>query len=159
MLRTHNCGELSNQQANQKVTLAGWVDSVRIGGKIGFLDLRDRYGKTQVFLNADLAREFRNLNREDVLQVAGTVKARPENQVKEKGTGEIELSASEIKILKKIPTLPLDLSSEIESTEETRLKYRYIDLRRPEMQQALFLRHKLVKSVRDFLDQEGWIID
>src|SRR3989338_9348258 len=157
MLRTHNCGELSNQQANQKVTLAAWVDSVRIGGKIGFLDLRDRYGKTQVFLNADLAREFRNLNREDVLQVAGTVKARPENQVKEKGTGEIELSASEIKILKKIPTLPLDLSSEIESTEETRLKYRYIDLRRPEMQQALFLRHKLVKSVRDFLDQEGFL--
>jgi len=157
MLRTHTCGELCKEDAGKKVTLAGWVDSVRIGGKIGFLDLRDRYGKTQVFLNKDLAHEFRTLNKEDVLQIIGEVKARPENQVKEAGTGEIELSATEIKILKEVPVLPLDLSGEIESTEETRLKYRYIDLRRPEMRDALELRHKLTIAIRKFLDQEKFL--
>jgi len=90
MLRTHTCGELSKKEAGQKVVLAGWVDSIRIGGKIGFLDLRDRYGKIQVFLNKDLARDFRNLNKEDILQIKGEVKARPANQVKEKGTGEVK---------------------------------------------------------------------
>tara|TARA_Y100000310_G_C20666761_1_gene807946 strand:+ start:233 stop:1600 length:1368 start_codon:yes stop_codon:yes gene_type:complete len=157
MLRTHTCGELSKKEAGQKVVLAGWVDSVRIGGKIGFLDLKDRYGKTQVFLNKDLAQEFRNLNKEDILQIKGEVKARPANQVKEKGTGEIELSASSIGVLKKVPTLPLDLSEEIESTEEIRLKYRYIDLRKDQMRKNLILRHKLTKAIRDFLDKESFL--
>ena len=157
MLRTHTCGELNKKLEGKKVTLSGWVDSVRIGGKIGFLDLRDRYGKTQVFLNKDLAYEFRNLNKEDILQITGKVKARPASQVKEPGTGEIELEAESINLLKKVPELPLDLNEYINSTEETRLKYRYLDLRRPEMQQALLLRHKLVKSIRDFLDQEHFM--
>jgi len=87
MYRTHTCGELSRKEAGKTVTLAGWVDSTRIGGKIGFLDIRDRHGKTQVFLNANLAKEFRTLNREDVIQVTGIVQARPENQVKGLGTG------------------------------------------------------------------------
>ncbi len=157
MLRTHTCGELSKKEAGQKVVLAGWVDSIRIGGKIGFLDLRDRYGKIQVFLNKDLARDFRNLNKEDILQIKGEVKARPANQVKEKGTGEVELSASSVEVLKKIPTLPLDLSEEIESSEETRFKYRYIDLRKERMQKNIILRHKLAKAIRDFLDQENFL--
>jgi len=157
MLRTHTCGELSKTDAGKEVTLAGWVDSVRIGGKIGFLDLRDRYGKTQVFLNKDLAHEFRNLNKEDILQITGEVQARPENQVKEAGTGEIELSAKSITLLKKVPTLPLDMSGEIESTEETRMKYRYLDLRSKEMQDALLLRHNLVMAVREFMDQEKFV--
>ncbi|MBI2125565.1 aspartate--tRNA ligase [Candidatus Woesearchaeota archaeon] len=157
MMRTHTCGELSKKHAGMKVTLAGWVDSVRISGKIGFLHLRDRYGKTQVFLNKDLAHEFRTLNKEDVLQVIGQVKARPPQQVKGEGTGEIELEASQIKVLKAVPSLPLDLNEEIESHEDTRLKYRYIDLRRPGMQEALLLRHKLTKAIRDFLDQEQFM--
>ena len=157
MLRTHTCGELDKKDAGKKAALCGWVDSVRIGGKIGFLDLRDRYGKTQVFLNKDLAHKFRNLNKEDILQITGEVKARPENQVKEKGTGEIELSAEEISILKKIPALPLDLGGEIESTEETRLKYRYLDLRRTEMQQSLEIRHRLIKAIFDYLDGQGFL--
>ena len=157
MLRTHTCGELSKKQAGKEVTLAGWVDSVRIGGKIGFLDLRDRYGKTQVFLNAELAKEFRTLNKEDILQITGVVQARPASQVKGAGTGEIELSATKITLLKDVPPLPLDLDEHIASHEDTRLTYRYIDLRRPEMQQALVLRHKLVKTVRDFLDQEQFL--
>ncbi|MFH1682412.1 MAG: aspartate--tRNA ligase, partial [Candidatus Woesearchaeota archaeon] len=157
MLRTHTCGELNKKDAGKQVILCGWVDSVRISGKIGFLDLRDRYGKTQVFLNKDLAHDFRNLNKEDILQIKGEVKARPENQIKEKGTGEIELGAQEITLLKKIPALPLDLSGEIESTEETRLKYRYLDLRREEMQQSLLIRHKLTKAIFDYLDQQGFL--
>jgi aspartyl-tRNA synthetase len=157
MLRTHNCGELSKKNAGEKVTLAGWVDSVRISGKIGFLHLRDRYGKTQIFLNKELAHEFRNLNKEDVLLVEGEVKARPDNQVKGKGTGEIELEGKKIIILKEVPTLPMDLDEAIESTEETRLKNRYIDLRKERMQRNLILRHKVIKSIRDFLDKEDFI--
>ncbi len=155
MLRTHTCGELSKKHAGKKVSLAGWVDSVRIGGKIGFLHLRDRYGKTQVFLNKDLAQEFKTLSREDVLQVKGEVKARPANQVKGKGTGEIELSATEITILKKVPELPLDFN--VESTEETRLQYRYLDLRQPEMQQSIVLKHKLLNAIHTFLDKENFV--
>jgi aspartyl-tRNA synthetase len=157
MLRTHTCGQLSKENASQEVTLAGWVDSLRIAGKIGFLDIRDRYGKTQVFLNKDLAHEFRNANKEDILQIKGIVNARPENQVKGPGTGEIELEAKEITMIKEVPTLPLDLSDDIESTEETRLKYRYIDLRRDAMQKNIILRHKITMAVRKFLDQEGFL--
>ncbi len=156
-LRTHTCGELSKKNAGDKVTLAGCIDSIRIGGKIGFLDIRDRYGKTQVFLNKDLAQEFRNLNKEDVIQVKGEVKARPENQVKEKGTGEIELSASSLKVLKEVPELPIDLDEHIESSEGTRMKYRYLDLRRPEMQRSLLIRHKMIKAIRDFFDNEKFM--
>ncbi|MFH0701621.1 MAG: aspartate--tRNA ligase [Candidatus Woesearchaeota archaeon] len=157
MYRTHTCGELSKKEAGKSVTLAGWVDSLRIGGKIGFLDLRDRYGKTQVFLNAELAKEFRTLNREDVLQIIGTVQARPENQVKGAGTGEIELSATKVIMLHKVPPLPLELDQFINSTEETRLKYRYIDLRRPEMQHNLLIRHKITMAIREFLDKENFL--
>ncbi|MEW5897465.1 MAG: aspartate--tRNA ligase [Nanoarchaeota archaeon] len=157
MLRTHTCGELSKKDAGKSATLAGWADSIRIGGKIGFLDLRDRYGKTQVFLNKDLAREFRNLNKEDILQVVGMVNPRPANQVKGPGTGEIELEARKIKVLKEVPALPLDMDESVLSHEDTRLKYRYIDLRRPKMQEALALRHKLVKSIRDFLDKDNFL--
>lgn len=157
MLRTHTCGELSKENAGQTVTLSGWINSLRIGGKIGFIDLRDRYGTTQVFLNADLARDNRNLNREDILQITGIVKARPESQVKGSGTGEIELSATEIKILKEVPTLPIELDETIQSNEDTRLKYRYIDLRKESMKQNLIIRHRLLKSIRDFLDKEGFL--
>jgi aspartyl-tRNA synthetase len=157
MLRTHTCGELSKVSVGKNVTLTGWVDSVRIAGKIGFLHLRDRYGKTQIFLNAKLANEFRHLNKEDIVLVKGKVNARPPNQVKGKGTGEIELEAQNIELIKKVPELPLDLSEDIESTEETRLKYRYIDLRRPEMQNSLVLRHKLTTAIRKFMDSESFL--
>lgn len=157
MLRTHTCGELSKENAGQTVTLSGWINSLRVGGKIGFIDLRDRYGKTQVFLNADLAKDNRNLNREDILQITGIVKARPDSQVKGTGTGEIELSATEIKILKEVPILPIEIDETIQSNEDTRLKYRYIDLRKESMKNNLVIRHKLLKSIRDFLDQDGFL--
>ncbi len=156
-LRTHTCGELRREDAGKKVTLCGWVNSTRISGKIGFLDLRDRYGKTQIFLNAQLARDFRNLNREDVLRVEGAVQERPASQVKEKGTGEIEVQAAKITLLKQVPELPLDMDQHIESHEDTRLRHRFLELRRPELQQNLRLRHKVVKAIRDFLDREDFI--
>src|SRR3989339_1238412 len=102
MLRTHTCGELSKNNSGNVVTLVGWAVSIRISGKIGFLDLRDRYGKTQIFLNQNLAKEFRNLNKEDILQITGIVNVRPESQIKELGTGEIEIKAEKLVILKKI---------------------------------------------------------
>ena len=157
MLRTHTCGQLSKTNVDEKVTLCGWVDSARIGGKIGFLHLRDRYGKTQVFLNKDLAQQFRQLNREDIIKVEGDVVARPPNQVKGEGSGEIELSATKITMLKQPPPLPLELDESIESSEETRLKYRYIDLRKEKMLKNLHLRHKLTSAVREFLDKEDFM--
>lgn len=157
MLRTHTCGELSKADAGKTVTLTGWVNSARISSKIGFVDLRDRYGKTQVFIGKDIIEKCKGLHREDIIKVTGLVKARPENQIKGPGTGEIELSATEVEILKSVPELPLEISGDIESTEETRLKYRYLDLRSEKMQEAIIIRHKLVKAVRDFLDEEGFL--
>ncbi len=157
MLRTHTCGELSKANAGETVTLAGWVNSARISSKIGFVDLRDRYGKTQVFIGKDLIEQCAGLHREDIIAVTGLVKARPENQVKGTGTLEIELSATSVEILKSVPELPLEISGDIESNEETRLKFRYLDLRSTEMQHALLIRHKLVKAIRDFLDAESFM--
>lgn len=158
MLRTHTCGELGKKEVGKTVTLAGWVDSVRIGGKIGFLHLRDRYGKTQIFLNQELAHEFRNLNREDVLQVAGKVKARPESQVKGKGTGEIEVSAEEIKILSSAETpLPIDITQETITALDKRLDYRFLDVRREKIKNIFTLRSKIYSTTVEFFEKEGFI--
>lgn len=156
MFRTHTCGELAAKHAGKKVILCGWVDSIRIQGKIGFLLLRDRYGITQIFLNDKLSKDYENLTKESIVQVTGTVKKRPENQVKkEVPTGEIELNAELITVINKVSSLPLDLN--VESSEETRLKYRYLDLRKPGMQKNLIMRHKIIKSFRNFLDKENFI--
>ncbi|MBW3004370.1 aspartate--tRNA ligase [Candidatus Woesearchaeota archaeon] len=155
MYRTNTCGELNKKFVGKEVTLAGWIDSLRIQGKIGFLLLRDRYGVTQFFLNPKLAKEFGHLKKESVIQVKGKVNARPENQVKtDMPTGEVEVEAQEILVLNEAEPLPLDVE---ETTEETRLKYRYLDLRRPEMQNNLIVRYKLIKAMRDFLDKEGFV--
>jgi len=147
--RTHTCGELDKKSVGRSVVLAGWLDSLRIQGRIGFLLLRDRYGITQCFLNPKLAKEFQHLKKESVLQVKGKVNARPVKQVnKEMSTGRIEVEAKEIIVLNESEPLPFDPE---ETTEETRLKYRYIDLRRPRMQENIIVRHNLVKAIRDFL--------
>jgi len=156
-LRTHSCGELSKENAGQKVKLSGWVDSARISGKIGFLDIRDRYGKVQVILEKDLAQENKSLTKEDIIQITGEVKARPANQVKGTGTAEIEILAESLKILKKVSELPMDIHSDVKSTEETRMKYRYLDLRKPEMQEIFVLRHNLTMAVREFFDKEKFV--
>jgi len=156
MLRTHTCGELDKKQKDKEVTLAGWLESLRIQGKIGFLLLRDRYGITQFFLNPKLAKEVQHLKKESVLQIKGKVQERPQNQInKDMKTGEIEVAAEEIIILSEAEELPLDLN--IESTEETRLKYRYLDLRKPEMQKNIILRHKTIKAIHDYMDSQGFL--
>lgn len=158
MMRTHTCGELKAKHANKKVTLAGWVDTHRVKGKIGFILLRDRYGITQVFVSPELTKKIGELKRETVIQVKGTVKKRPREQVK-KGmeTGEIELSADDVKILNLSEPLPLEIGDNVDTSEETRLKYRFLDLRSRKMQRNLILRHNVNKAIRDFMSKEGFL--
>src|SRR3989344_258353 len=156
MLRTHNCGELTVEEAGEKVNLCGWVETIRLQGKIGFLLLKDRYGITQVFLNPKLTKTFGTLNKESIILITGEVKKRPTNQVKkEQKIGEIEVIASEIKILNKAEHLPLDLN--VESSEETRLKFRYLDLRRKKVQHKLIMRYQMMKSIRSYMDNNDFI--
>ena len=118
--------------------------------------LRDRYGVTQFFLSPQLAKEFGHLKKESVVQVKGKVNARPEKQVKkDMSTGEVEVEAQEIKVLSEASELPLDLN--IESNEDTRLKYRYLDLRRPKMQKNMELRHKIIEFIRKYLDKQNFM--
>jgi len=156
MLRTHTCGELKKTDDGKKVTLSGWVETHRIQGRISFILLRDRYGITQFFVDPKLTKEIGELRRETVIQIKGTVQKRPDNQVKkELATGEIEVSAEKIKVLSSADPLPIE--KDIDSEEDTRLKYRYIDLRTPKMQENIVLRHKTVQFMREYLDKEDFL--
>ncbi len=160
MYRTHTCGELRKEDEGREVTLAGWADAIRIQGRIAFLLLRDRYGVTQCFIPKELVEESRlsEVRKESVLQVRGVVKARPEGQARrELATGEIEVKANGLTVLSPAAPLPLELDESVRSTEETRLQYRFLDLRAPRMQQNLILRHKIAKAMRDYLDREGFL--
>ena len=145
MLRTNNCGELRKENNGEKVVLAGWVNSIRTHGSLTFIDLKDRYGVTQITLNEKVS-----LSKDSVIQISGVVEVKPEPN-KNISTGDIEVKASDFKILNKAKPLPLDLGN-VETTEETRLKYRYLDLRTSRMQKNILLRHKAVLAVREFLD-------
>jgi len=154
--RTHTCGELNKSHAGKKVILSGWADSIRVHGKVGFINLRDRYGMTQLVFGENFIEELREIKRESILRVEGEVKVRPKAN-KDMITGEIEVSVNNLEILSLAPNLPLELNEKIESNEETRLKYRYLDLRKPRLQKNLILRHKIIKAIRDFLDKEGFL--
>jgi aspartyl-tRNA synthetase len=157
MLRTHTCGELRAADAEKEATLCGWVSAHRIQGKVSFILLRDRYGITQIFVDPKITKEIGELRRETVVQVIGDVNKRPENQVRtEMLTGEVELSAKEVKVLSAAEPLPLELDDSIESTDEIRLKYRYLDLRRPVMVENMQKRHQAVQFLRDHLDKKGF---
>ncbi len=157
MLRTHNCGELRAADAGKTVKLAGWVHAVRAFGKITFVDLRDRYGITQVVFLGDLAKIAAKLNREDVIAVEGVVQKRKKpNPALE--TGEIEVVAKELQVLNKADALPLELfNPEVKTDEETALRYRYLWLRRPEMQRVLEFRFKAELIARNYLASMGFI--
>ena len=158
MLRTHNCGKLSRKDAGETATLAGWADSVRVHGKIGFVNIRDRYGVTQIFFKGSIAEGLQNLKRESVIRVTGKVSARPENLVNKKmPTGEIEVIAEKFEVLNPSDELPLELDENVKSTEETRLKYRYIDLRKPRLQKNIVTRFKVFQAMCDFLARENFI--
>ncbi len=162
MLKTHTCGELGIKQIGQEVALAGWVDTYREHGGIIFLDLRDRWGITQIAIDEgatpvvhEIAKKVRN---EWVLQVKGAVRARLEGKSNENlATGEIELAASEIVVLNKSNTPPFYINSDEKVDESLRLKYRYLDLRRERMQKNILLRHRVIKFIRDYLDQRGFV--
>ena len=162
MLRTRNCGELRKEHKGQSVTLAGWVDTMRDHSGVLFINLRDRYGLTQiVFLeekDESLSGMVRSLHPEDVIQVVGTVGLRPEGIVNKKiPTGEIEVCAESLTILNRTAVVPFQPSAPEVPAEETRLKYRYLDLRRPPMQKTLLLRHRICKVMRDYFDDLDFV--
>ena len=161
MLKTHNCGELTAKHIGQTITLAGWVNRQRDHGGLVFLNLRDRSGIVQVVADPDfpeahtVATEAR---QEYVLQVQGTVRARPEGLVNpDMSTGEIEVLADEISVLNPAKTPPFYIFDDSPVDEALRLKYRYLDLRRQRMQHNMTLRHTVVKYIRDFLSDRGFI--
>ncbi len=162
MLRSIGCGELTTGHVGQTVTLAGWVDRRRDHGNLIFIDLRDRYGPVQVVFNPELAPEAHaaagRFRSEWVVRVSGTVNARPEGTANPGlATGEIEVAAASAEVLNESKTPPFEVVDGTEVDELLRMKYRYIDLRRPSMQQTIALRHRVVKYIRDFLDERGFL--
>ena len=163
MYRTHTCGELRLQHLSQEVTLAGWVQRVRNLGGMTFIDLRDRSGIAQVTASPETCSEevfaaADSVRSEYVLAVKGTVRLRPEGMTNDKlESGEIDVVATELEILNKAKTPPFYLTDDVDVDENIRLKYRYLDLRRPEMKNNIMLRHRVVKAMRDYLDEQGFL--
>ncbi len=156
--RTHTCGELRAEHAGQEVLLAGWIRRVRDMGHLVFLDLYDRYGDTQIVAEGPLAQEAKRLSSQDVVQVQGSVRLRPAHQVNpQMATGEIEVLAHRITLLNPSKTPPFPIEDRIEAFEETRLRWRFLDLRRPEMQRNLILRHQVVHAAREYLHAHGFV--
>lgn len=158
MHRTHHCGELRRAHVGQTVTLGGWVNSYRDHGEnLVFVDLRDRYGKTQIVFNTEDSSEIdsvaRKLRREDVVKVVGEVRYRGDSLVNPKlATGEIEVRVHELTVLSKSKTPPFEVEGGDLPNEELRLKYRFVDLRRPELQKSIILRHQLTQAVREYFN-------
>ncbi len=162
MLRTHTCGELRKENVDQQVTLCGWVDKYRDHAGIVFIDLRDRYGKTQIKFNledsSDIQQLARGLRHEDVVRVTGEIVARPDDMINQKiSTGEIEVRVSKLEILNKSLTPPFLLDAGDLPNEELRLKHRVVDLRRAELQESMMLRHRYTKLIRDYFDKHGFL--
>lgn len=162
MLRTHTCGEVRVDHLDQEVILCGWVDSTRDHGGAVFLDLRDRYGKTQVVYGPEsgpeLVEEAGKLRSEDVVKVTGIVANRPEGTINEKlATGAIEIRGTQLEILNKSKTPPFTPSQQELPGEDLRLKYRYLDLRRDAMQKQLLLRSQIIKCMRDYFEKHQFI--
>ena len=151
MYRTHTCGELRIQHAGQTVTLAGWVQRFRKLGGMTFVDLRDRYGITQLVTESEIA-----IGREYVIQVTGQVVER-ESKNPKMPTGDIEVKIGEVKILNKAQTPPFTIEEVSDGGEDLRAKYRYLDLRRAPLQRALALRHRLAQEIRTYLDGQGFM--
>jgi aspartyl-tRNA synthetase len=161
MLRTHTCGELNKTHIGKEATLAGWVNARRDHGELIFIDARDAYGLTQLVFdpkeNRPMHEKAHELKSEYVIRAKGVVRPRPAGTVNKKlPTGEIEVLVKELDILNPSLTPPFELEKAFAVSDETRLRYRYIDLRRPEMQRNIRLRHKVINSMRTFLDTENF---
>ncbi|MFI3315602.1 MAG: aspartate--tRNA ligase [Rikenellaceae bacterium] len=160
MYRTHTCGELRLSNIGENVTLSGWVQKVRSLGAMSFIDLRDRYGITQIVVAENSENSIKDiaasLGREYVIQISGSVIERESKNLKIE-TGEIEISASQIKILSSSITPPFTIEEHSDGGDELRMKYRYLDLRREPLKRNMMLRHKMAQVVRNFLDSKGFM--
>lgn len=161
-VRTHTCGELTKAQGGEGVVLNGWVHRRRDHGNVIFIDLRDRFGVTQIVFNPEVSAEAHEkahvLRSEYVVSVSGVVKLRPEgSENPDLPTGGIEVFVQEIEILNEARTPPFVIEDETDASEALRLKYRYLDLRRPRMQRLLSLRHHATREVRSFLNETGFL--
>ena len=157
--RTHTCGELNKKHINKEIKLAGWINSRRDHGGVIFIDIRDRYGLTQVVFNPDNKdfKEADKLRREDVISIKGKVRSRPKGMNnKNIQTGDIEVVSNELNVLNKSEVPPFEIDAE-NINEDLRLKYRYLDLRRNAMQKNLLVRHKAAQATREFLSSENFL--
>ncbi len=160
--RSHYCGDLRLENEGEPVVLMGWVQTRRDHGGLIFVDLRDRTGLVQVVFSPDFAeaafKKAAGVRSEYVLCVSGTVRKRPEGTANPTlPTGEVDITAHELLVLNRAKTPPFYIEDDIDVDENLRLRYRYLDLRRPEMQESLVLRHRAAKSARDYLDEQGFL--
>lgn len=159
-MRTDYCGNITSKYENQNVTIYGWVQRVRKLGKLIFIDLRDREGIVQVVVNQDsgdaLMDVAQKLGNEYVVEVQGKV-VRRSNVNKEIKTGEVEINATNIVVLNESKNPPFEIKDDVTAAEQTRLKYRYLDLRRPSLQHSIILRSKILHAIHDYFDQEGFV--
>ena len=161
-MRTHTCGELNKEHKDQEATLCGWVHRRRDHGKLIFIDVRDRYGLTQVVFVPSVGPEAhkvaQGLGPEFVVKITGKVGIRPKGNINpDLLTGEVELVATQLEILNPALVPVFEIDDNVDPGEEHRLAYRYLDLRRPKVAKAFFLRHKLCQTVRSFLSKENFL--
>ena len=161
MLRTHTCGELRDSHVGQTVTLCGWVNRRRDHGGLIFLDVRDRYGFTQVVIqpeDKDIFAQAEKVRPEWVLRITGTVKKRLAGAERaDQATGAIELVTTELAVLNEAKTPPFEIDGDKEANEELRLQYRYLDLRRERMQKNILLRSKIFQIIRTYFVNAGCV--
>lgn len=160
--RTHNCGDIRSSDINNTIILNGWVNKVRLHGQVVFVDLRDRYGKTQIVFDADEYKGdfeiIKKISMEDVLSIKGTVRSRLESAINPNlATGEIEILVSEFIMLNESAPLPFMLNDRANAEEDLRLKYRYLELRMEELQQNLLIRHSTYQATRSYLSENKFV--
>ncbi len=160
--RTHTCGELTKTNIGNSVALNGWINTVRLHGQVVFVDLRDRYGKTQLVFNTESYQgdfnAVKKLSMEDVISVAGTVQPRVEEAVNpDMATGDIEIIVDSLTILNETEPLPFVITDRESASEDLRLKYRYLELRTDELQTNMIVRHKTYQAVRSYLSGNGFV--
>lgn len=160
MYRTHNCGELRIDTINKEVILSGWIQKIRNLGGMTFIDLRDRYGITQLVFdqntNIELSEKTSELGREFVIKATGTVSERS-NKNSELATGDIEIIVRDFEILSKSEIPPFTIEEETDGGEELRMRYRYLDLRRKPLQKGIILRHKMAQEIRKYISDKGFL--
>ena len=158
-LRTHNCGELNKNHIDQTVKLSGWVNSIRTHGQIIFIDIRDRFGKTQIVLNSDeLIKIGKTLSNEDVINIEGKVSLRSKDLINpDLKTGEIEILGEKMMVLSSAEPMHMSIQDRDASSEEHRLKYRYLELRNNDLQKNIIIRHNTAQVVRNFLSENNFL--